>query len=360
MPLPFFNTRAKRREEIIAIDLGGRHTKAVHLQNKGDRPSLIGYTIQDSPSEQSSISVEVLAEHLKSVSRALGDGTKSVVVSLSVADTVVRRAEMPPMPMDDMRQLLKLNPKNYLQQDLPDHVFDCSFVVPRSLENPKDGAKETPKVTGPQKQKVIVGAAKSKLVNDIAAALKEAGLSAVQIVPGLVGPANAFELSEPEVFANEAVALVDIGFRNTTISILQQGELIMHRVVNLGGDRITQGLSESMGISYAEAEGIKVGMAGEVQGALEPVISTLGRELRAFMDFFEHQQDVTVSQIFVSGGTARGELLVQALQVEMLVPCRVWNPAGSFNMIMSPELTAEYSNVAPQLAVAVGAALSAI
>src|SRR5882724_4145493 len=128
MPLPFFNTRAKRRDEIIAIDLGGRHTKAVHVQNKGDRPSLISYTIQDSPSEESTFSVEVLAEHLKSVSRALGDRTKSVVVSLCVAETVVRRAEMPPMPLNDMRQLLKFNTKNYLQQDLPDHVFDCAPI----------------------------------------------------------------------------------------------------------------------------------------------------------------------------------------------------------------------------------------
>src|SRR5687768_12413070 len=111
MPLPFFNTRNNRRDEVIAVDLGGRHTKAVRVQNKGDRLTLLGYTIQDTPSEQSSISVEVLAEHLKSVSRALSDSTKSVVVSLSVSDTVVRRAEMPPMPVDDMRQLLKFNTK---------------------------------------------------------------------------------------------------------------------------------------------------------------------------------------------------------------------------------------------------------
>ena len=79
MSLPFFNTRAKRRDEVIAIDLGGRHTKAVRVQNKGERLSLVSYTIQDSPSEVSGgASVEVLAEHLKSVSRALGDGTRGL------------------------------------------------------------------------------------------------------------------------------------------------------------------------------------------------------------------------------------------------------------------------------------------
>lgn len=358
MTLPFFSNRTKRRDEIIAIDLGGRHTKAVHLQNKGDRLSLVGYTIQDSPTDESgkaSHSVEALAEHLRSVSRSLGDGTKAVVISLGVTETVVRRADMPPMPLDDMRQLLKFNAKNYLQQDLPDHLFDCSVLVNRTVTQTQEPAKPAPG----QKQKVLVGAGKRQLVEDVASAAREAGLTAVQIVPGLVGPLNAFESSEPEVFNNEAVALVDLGFRNTTISILQKGELIMHRVVNMGGDRITHALAESMGISYPEAEGIKVGMATEVQAALEPTVSALGRELRAFIDFFEHQQDVAVSQVFVSGGSARGELLVQSLQMELVVPCKAWNPAQFLNMSLPPAQAAEFPGVAPQLAVAVGAAISA-
>jgi type IV pilus assembly protein PilM len=358
MTLPFFNTRAKRRDEVIAIDLGGRHTKAVHVQMKGDRLTLLGFTVQDSPSEKSSISVDVLSEHLKSVSRALGDKTKSVVVSMSVADTVVRRAEMPPMPMDDMRQLLKFNTKSYLQQDLPDHVFDCSVVLTQPAA---DAKPESAKAAALQKQQVIVGAGKRQLVTDVATAISDAGLSAAQVVPGLIGPVNAFEVSEPEAFANETVALVDLGFRNSSISILRGGELVMHRVVNVGGDRLTQGLADTMGISYAEAEGIKVGMPTEVQAALDPLISGLGRELRAFLDFFEHQQDVAVSQVFLSGGCAQGELLVQALQLELLIPCRLWNPANGFDMsALSPEQATEFASVSPQLAVAIGAAISAI
>src|SRR5436190_3363759 len=356
MQLPFFNTRAKRREEIVAIDLGGRHTKAVHVQNKGGQLRLVGYTIQDSPSEQSTFSVDVMSEHLKSVSRALGDTTKAVVVSLGVTDSVVRRAEMPPMPMEDMRQLLKFNTKNYLQQDLPDHVFDCSVVLAHASPDQEAPAKP---VNG-QKQKLIVGGSKRQLVDDIAAAIRTAGLTAEQVVPGLIGPLNAFEISEPEVYANEAIALVDLGFRNSTVSMLQQGELIMHRVINMAGDRITAGLAETLGISYAEAEGIKIGMATEVQSSIEPLVSALGRELRAFIDYFENQQDVGVSQVFVSGGSARSEMLVQALQLQLLVPCRSWNPAKALELDLPSEQAEEFAGVAPQLAVAVGAAISAI
>ena len=67
-----------------------------------------------------------------------------------------------------------------------------------------------------------------------------------------------------------------------------------------------------------------------------------------------------MSQVFISGGSARGELLVQALQLELLVPCRVWNPAKSFDVALAPEQAAEFATVSPQFAVAVGAAISAV
>ena len=51
----------------------------------------------------------------------------------------------------------------------------------------------------------------------------------------MVCTANAFELAYPEVFTNEVVALVDIGFKSSSISILANGELSLNRVVLIGG-----------------------------------------------------------------------------------------------------------------------------
>jgi type IV pilus assembly protein PilM len=179
------------------------------------------------------------------------------------------------------------------------------------------------------------------------------------VVPGLIGPVNAFELAMPAIFAKEVVALVDIGFKNTSICLLQEGELVLSRVVAIGGDRVTNGLAESLGISYAEAEGIKVGMPGEVQSNMESLVTPLGRELRASIDFFEHQQDKAVSQVFISGGSARSELVLQILQEELMAECKTWNPVGSMEMALPPQQVAEIEQVAPQLAVAMGAAAAA-
>lgn len=356
MALPFLNGAAKKKDQLISIDLGGRTTKAVHLQRKGDRFVLSGYALLDAPIYERNLSADLLGEHLKSICQALDSKTRAVSLAVGVSDSIVRHADFPQMPVGDMRQVLKNNSKNYLQQDLPGHVFDCYIIPPRLTE--KSGEK--PKLgSNAPKYKVLVAGAKKQLVEDIQNAVKATGLLADRVVPGLIGPVNAFEMCMPEVFSREVIALVDVGFKNTTICVLQEGELVLSRVVNIGGDRLTNGLAESLGISYAEAEGIKVGMPMEVQPNLEALVTPLGRELRASIDFFEHQQDKTVSAVYISGGSARSEFIVQLLQTELMVECKPWNPVNSLESALPPQQAAEIEHVAPQLTVAVGAALAA-
>ena len=174
------------------------------------------------------------------------------------------------------------------------------------------------------------------------------------VVPGVIGPVNAFEMAEPESFAKEVVALVELGFKNTTITILDSGEIMLNRVVAIGGDRLTSGLAEALNISYQEAENIKVGMPHEVAQNLEPLIHPLGRELRASMDFYENHHDKAISKVFMSGGSACGELIVEALQTELMVSCQVWAPTKFMQLMVPPEKVDELEQVGPKLTVAVG------
>src|SRR5260221_2314024 len=117
MALPFFNSRTKKRDQMLAIDLGGRTTKAVHLQRKGDAFALLRYVLLDAPIYEKTLSVDLLGEHLKAVIQALDAKTKLITLAVGVNDSIMRHAEMPQVPVGDMRQILKNNTKNYLQQD---------------------------------------------------------------------------------------------------------------------------------------------------------------------------------------------------------------------------------------------------
>jgi len=354
MTIPPFLSKSKKRNQILSIDLGTRATKAVLLDRQQDTFALSRFAILDAPIYEKGIPQGLLTEHLRSVVEAMQPKTRQVNIAVSAEDAVLRSTEMPLLPVADLRQMLKFNAKNYLQQDLRDYIFDCYIVPPQPG---KGGAAEAAKA--PAKYKVWVGGARREWLNNLEGAIKGAGLIPDQVTPTVLGPINALELAEPAVFSKETVALVDLGFRTSTISIISNGDLCLNRTVEIGGDKLTAGLSEAMGISYAEAEGIKIGMPKEVEGHLQPLISPLGRELRASVDFFEHQRERTVSTVMVSGGAARSEFILQLLQSELGVQCKPWSPTANLQISLSPQQMTEIEQVAGQLAVAIGAATTA-
>jgi len=353
--MPFLNgTSRKKRAQMIAVDLGNRTTKAALFERRGEILALTRYALLDAPIFEKKMSPELLGDHLKAVADALGGTTKFVTVAVGLEDAMVRQIELPQIPLDEMRQILKVNHKNYLQQDLPNHVFDCHIIPPRVASGPDKSASG-----GSPKLKVLASAAKQQLVDDFMRATQLAGLTAECMVPGLIGPMNSFEQALPEIYAAETVALVDIGFKHTSVCVLDRGELALTRVVNIGGDKLTAGLAEAMTISYAEAEGIKVGMAPEVESALQLQVIPLGREIRASLDFFEHQQDRPVTQVFLSGASARSEMILQILHSELLLECKTWNPTGFLQLALPGQQAVEVDHIGSQLTVAIGAALAA-
>lgn len=348
----FQNGKTKKRSQVVAIDLGMRTTKAVHIQRSGDRFEMVRYALMDAPIFEKGPTAELLGEHLKGVANEMSARGKPVVLALGAGEALLRHAEAPLIPVPDMRLMLRYNSKNYLQQDLPDYIFDCHLLGTVAKQG-ADAPKTNPKC------RVLVGGAKKQVLDMLQAAGKIAGLNVEQVCPSLIAPANAFEYAEPQAFAKEIVALVDVGFKNTTISVLNNGELSLSRVVGIGGDKLTSGLAESLGISYAEADGLKVGLPDEVQTAMQSLLLPLGRELRASIDFFEHQQDRTVGKIFMSGGSSTSQFIVDNLQAELMISCQRWNPASFLAMALSPAQLGGVEQVSPQLVIAIGAAMAA-
>lgn len=373
MELPFLGgTAKKRRTQMMAVDLGTRTTKAVFVERRGEVLALNRYAILDAPIYDKKFSADLLSDHLRSVAEAMGNATRYVTLTVGLDDAVLRQVELPHMPVAEMRLVLRNNSKGYLQQELPNHVFDCHIFPPKLAAPTEKGAPAA--APGVPKLKVLASGAKQQLVTDLHSAIKNAGLIAECIVPGLIGPINAFELAHPEQFTNETVALVDVGFKHSSICVLDRGELALIRVVNIGGDKLTEGLAQAMNITYADAEGVKLGVlpkdkaaAGEAAATLETQVtalgnqvSPLGRELRASLDFFEHQHDRAVSQIFVSGAAAKSEVFLEMLHAEMVAECKSWNPTTFLQLALPGTQTVEIEHVGPQLAVAIGAAISAL
>src|SRR5271170_973126 len=109
-----------RRDQLFAIDMGSRTTKAVLLDRREETFSLSRFTVQDAPIYDKAVPQGLLTEHFKSILAAMQPKTRQVTLAIGAGESLLRTAEFPLMPVAEMRQMLKFNSKNYLQQDLRD------------------------------------------------------------------------------------------------------------------------------------------------------------------------------------------------------------------------------------------------
>ena len=179
--------------------------------------------------------------------------------------------------------MLKHGSKNYLQQELR-----TTFRLPRPAAARCRQFLRIP-TTQPEVPRSGGGAKDSILSSSNKTATAAGRLVADQVTPDLIGIANAFEMAQPEIFAQGIVALVDIGFRHSTISILLNGELSLNRVVGLGGEK-SLGTGRSDEPQQLRCGKAKLTVTDDAQPVLMSLLMPLGRELRASLDFSRNRK----------------------------------------------------------------------
>jgi Tfp pilus assembly PilM family ATPase len=137
---------------------------------------------------------------------------------------------------------------------------------------------------------------------------------------------NAFEYAYPEIFAKEAFLLLDMGHLQSTVLIGSKKELVLVRSIDYGGKLLTQALTADGALDAAAARVMiqqgDAGMADICRGSL----GRLATEVRNSIGFFEGQHEEGIHRIFVSGGLARTETILQTLSDELGLPCEIWDP----------------------------------
>ena len=347
MSISRFTAGMQRRDEVVAIDFGYQITKAAHLKRSGSGFRLVKYVLIETPIYEKIPSRELLTDHFKAVINALGSAPKHVVLAIGAGDSLLCHADLPGSNVSDLRKMLKLSPKTYLQQDLPDFIFDCYAKPPAAAESPTATARYR------RKAKVLVGGAKRGLVENFQDAAKSAGLIVEYITLSQIGVVNAVRALPSDSHA-EVAALLDIGSNHSSIGILTNGELALTRTVTVGAGKLADFFGKT------GAADLKAGKMEDFQAKVHGLISTLARELSASIDFFETQSEAKVTEIIVSGGAARSQFILQSLEAELEIPCESWTPVKCRGLELPERKRNEVEYEGPQLAVAVGLGLGSL
>ncbi|MDB6148198.1 MAG: hypothetical protein JWO45_1862 [Spartobacteria bacterium] len=322
---------ARRGDSVIGIDLGKRVFKGVSLRRKGDsRFMLTSFTSREVPDEIKT--ADELAQQIKLLLKDLGGSAKGCAVAVSDPSSLLRIIEQPDTPVDLLRNALRLNGLAVLNQECKDFVLDVAPVNAHAADSAlaADGTGESGNVALQSgvltKTKYLVGGTLRTLVKQISEAMAKIRVPAdiLQLAP--VCSFNAFEFAYPEIFMNEAFLLLDMGHSQSTVLIGSKSELVLVRSIDYGGKALTQALTADGALeSHAAWEMIYQGDAGMAE-ICRTSLTRLATEVRNSIGFFEGQREESINRIFVSGGLARAETVLQGLSDELTLPCEIWDP----------------------------------
>jgi Tfp pilus assembly PilM family ATPase len=317
----------KRADSVIGLDLGKHVFKGVSLRQKGDsRLVLTNFARHQVPEEIGS--ADELARHLKPLLRELG-GAKVCAVGVSDPAALLRIVEQPDTPVDLLRNALRWNGLAVLNQECKDFVLDVAPVSANAGAN--GGATESAGNIAVQsgvvtKTRYVVGGLLRERVKQIAEAMNKARLPAQTLQLAPVCSFNAFEVAYPEIFNHEAFLLLDLGHLQSTVLIGSKAELVLVRSIEYGGQALGYALTAEEALDKEAAwlliQQADPGMVDVCRASL----ARLATEVRNSIGFFEGQREESIFRIFVSGGLARFETILQTLSDELSLPCEIWDP----------------------------------
>jgi len=334
---------------IAALDVGTSRVKCMRMQRRSGRYVLTHFASRSAlpASGESQVPQPQMSEIIRGLMKEIGVKRGHAVASLSARSTLIRHVEFPQMPLEDMKKALKLNSAPYLHQQYTNYNFDCYIIPPRG---------EAPK--GPVKLQVLVGGASTQDVLYCRDSILGAGLIPLAINLAPVAVLNAYESSDPKMMEEDTVALVDVGYENSVISILSKGQPLLTRSIPFGGSHVTGHIAKTLSVDEKAAEEEKLKMTEAVQVLVASCLSVFARQLRSSIDFFERRYEVPVKRVLCSGGTALSNVILQFLTDEIGLPCKAWDPTENVEKDLKSQKSELLKEQGANFAVAMGTALA--
>jgi type IV pilus assembly protein PilM len=364
-------------ERVLGLDVGTSAVRVVEVAN--DRPGGRGRTgrgpvvtrVGEVPLPPGAVrDGEVLdpaavGAAISELWRQTGLRPRDVRVGLTGSRVVVRVIDMPAMPDDELAGAIRFSAADHIPIPLDEAVLDHTVLEAAPPAEPG----------GPPMVRVLVAAAHRSALDGLLAAVSAGGLRAVAVdlvpfalVRAFAEPAGeppAVEEGSPPPAPALAEAVVSVGAGLTTVVVHEAGRPRFVRTVPIGGDLLTNAISEELGIDPAAAEAAKRD-AGALDGddaagsdlarraarVVELRLAGILGEIQSSLAYWVAQSERPLRRIVLTGGGARaGDIAGRlALLVGAPVEC------SAVQVLDAPERAAGAGEW-PDLAVAAGLAL---
>ncbi|MBV8297285.1 MAG: type IV pilus assembly protein PilM [Acidimicrobiia bacterium] len=347
-------------QRAVGLDVGTSAVRAVELVLGRDQVTLtrfgqvalapgavVGGEVVDAPA---------VASAIRRLWREAGFRAGTTVLGVGNQRVVVRQADFPAMSDQDLRSALQFQAQDLIPIPVEDAILDFQLV--EEFATP-DG----------EMQRILLVAAQRDMVRSLLAAVEGGGLSAsmVDLIPfalmrALTDSSLARDL-EPT-----ADAIVCVGASITNVVVHQRGVPEFVRMLGVGGDDITKGIANELGVDGDTAEDLKrrahPDSPDDLESRTAQIVTAhstlLIEEIRGSLDYYQAQPEASpIGRIVLTGGGSRTIGLLESLEQTLGIAIEEGHPLAGLELAKTGIPEERLIESEPLLSVPVGLALAA-
>jgi len=343
---------------IFGLDLSDLSVKLVKLEDSGSYEYVTSYASVPIPvgciSDGEIQKKEQVVLAIKKAIEIAGPEkikTKKVICSLPETKAFLRVISIPEMNESEMREAIKWEMEANIPLSLEQVYYDWQ-MLPRELLLEKN------------KINLLVVAVAKTVVEKVLETLELAGLEPVGLEIESIAQARSLILEKNK---QEKILIVDIGDRRTTLAIAIDGFICFTSSIPLCGQALTDAIAKGMGISYSEAEKIKISYGigndfkdGSLLKLQKPILENLSQEIERSIDFYLTglKYSKNIDKIIICGGGANTKGILPYLSKKLKREIEIGNPW--INIKLGENLPAIDKNQSVQYSTAIGLALKGL
>ncbi len=309
---------------VIGIDIGMSAIKFADVTKLSDGSYKVnkfvsknlpdGTVIEDEIQKEDEL-LSILQEGLKDLNSSL----KTVCLGLSGPNTLIKRLQIAGGLAEEVEDQVTWETEQYLPFPLDEGNISYSVVG----ENSGGGLD------------IIVGAVKKTVLATFKDLVERANVKVkvVDLNPAAVFNVFEYVMGESAMSKGKTWILMDLGAQKTNFMICKNGILVFFKEINIGGLTITEEIQRQMGVSYEEAESLKIYGDGkgnipeEIVDLINQVLDTFFSELKKTVDFWSSStSEEEFDGCVITGGSSQINGLAEALQELFETEVQILNP----------------------------------
>lgn len=308
-------------KKVIGIDIGSSSIKLAEVTFSPKGIVLNNFAVIPSP-QQAINNGEItdtllVAESIRSGFKENGFKIKNASIGLSGTAVIIKKISIPRIDPKKLKEQIKYEASQYLPFDVSQVTLDHHVLSITS---------------NPENLDVLVVAAQNEFILNYLSSINQAGLKCVVLDVSSLALANIFEINYGKT--DEPVALFNFGSNITNFLVLFQGEVIFSRDIPVGGFHFTNEISKNMGVTFEEAESLKISQSSQQQDVPEETrtfmnlaLDYVTEEIRNSIDFYTATaQGHLISKAYFTGGACLTAGLIDHLSDVLKIQFEAFNP----------------------------------